>query len=97
MRVLYADEWSEVSNVVQSALNNSPSNRLNKWAPMRAFSGHPETTPSAAMLKDNVPVNAPLDVITTQKLMKVEKLSKAMAGLQAHVAETATRDRKTTI
>jgi hypothetical protein len=30
------------------------------------------------MLKDNVPVNAPLDLIKTQKVTEVEKLSKAM-------------------
>jgi ribosomal protein S17 len=30
------------------------------------------------MLKENVPVNAPLDFIKAQKLMEVEKMSKAM-------------------
>jgi hypothetical protein len=38
---------------------------------MQAFTGHAETIPLAMMLKDNVSVNAPLDFIKAQKLMKV--------------------------
>jgi hypothetical protein len=49
------------------------------------------------MLEDNVPVNAPLDFIKAQKLMEVEKLSKATTEIHAQVAEKATRDRKATI
>jgi hypothetical protein len=49
------------------------------------------------MLKDNVPVNAPLDFIKAQKLVEVEKLSKAMTAIHAQVAEKATRDRKVAI
>jgi hypothetical protein len=49
------------------------------------------------MLKDNVPVNAPLNFIKAQKLMEVEKLSKAMTEIHAQVAEKATRDRKAAI
>jgi hypothetical protein len=49
------------------------------------------------MLKDNVPVNAPLDFIKAQKLMEVEKLSKAMTEILALVAERDTRDRKAAI
>jgi hypothetical protein len=48
-------------------------------------------------LKDNVPVNAPLDFIKAQKLMEVEKLSRAMTEIDAQVAEKATRDRKAAI
>jgi hypothetical protein len=91
---MYADEWPEVVNMVQSVLNNSLSTRLNKRTPMQFFPGHAETTPLALMLKDNVPVNAPLDFIKAQKLMEVEKLSKAMTEIHAQVAEKATRDRK---
>jgi IS30 family transposase len=60
---MYSDEWPEVVNMVQSILNNSLSTRLNKRTPMQVFTGHAETTPLAQMLKDNVPVNAPLDFI----------------------------------
>jgi hypothetical protein len=49
------------------------------------------------MLKDNVPVNAPLDFIKTQKIMEVVKMSKAMTEIHAQVAEKATRDRKAAI
>jgi hypothetical protein len=94
---MYADEWPEVVNMVQSVLNNSLSTRLNKRTPMQVFTGHAETTPLAVMLKDNVPVNAPLDYIKAQKLMEVEKLSKAMTEIPAQVAEKATRDRKAAI
>jgi hypothetical protein len=90
---MYADEWPEVVNMVQSVLNNTLSTRLNKRTPMLVFTGHAETTPLALMLKDNVPVNAPLDFIKAQKLMEVEKLSKAMTEIHAQVAEKATRDR----
>jgi hypothetical protein len=34
-------------------------------------------------LRDNVPVNAPLDFIKAQKLMEVEKLSRAMTEIHA--------------
>jgi hypothetical protein len=94
---IYADEWPEVVNMVQSVLNNSLSTRLNKRTPMQDFTGHAETTPLALMLKENVPVNAPLDFIKAQKLMEVEKLSKAMTEIHAQVAEKATRDRKAAI
>jgi hypothetical protein len=94
---IYADEWPEVVNMVQSVLNNSSSTRLNKWTPMQVFTGHEETTPLALMLKDSVPVNAPLDFIKAQKLMEVAKLSKAMTEFHAQVAEKATRDRKAAI
>jgi hypothetical protein len=94
---MYTDEWPEVVNMVQSVLNNSWSTRLNKRTPMQVFTGNVETTPLALMLKDNVPVNAPLDFIKAQKLMEVEKLSKAMTEIHAQVAEKATRDRKAAI
>jgi hypothetical protein len=94
---MYADEWTEVVNMVQSFLNNSLSKRLNKRTPMQVFTGHAETTPLALMLKDNVPVNAPLNFIKAQKLMEVENMSKAMAEIHAQVAEKATRDRKAAI
>jgi hypothetical protein len=44
-----------------------------------------------------VPVNAPLGFIKEQKLMEVEKMSKAMTEIHAQVAEKATRDRKAAI
>jgi hypothetical protein len=59
---MYADEWPEVVNMVQSVLNNSLSTRLNNRTPMQVFTGNAETTPLALMLKDNVPFNAPLDL-----------------------------------
>jgi hypothetical protein len=59
---MYADEWPEVVNMVQRVLNNYLSTRLNKRTPMLVFTGHAKTTPLALMLKDNVPVNAPLDI-----------------------------------
>jgi hypothetical protein len=58
---MYVDEWPEVVNMGQSILDNSLSTRLNKRTPMQVFTGHAETTPLALMLKDNLPVNAPLD------------------------------------
>jgi Chromo (CHRromatin Organisation MOdifier) domain len=86
-----------VLNIVQSVLNNSLSTRLNKRTPMQVFTGHAENTPLALMLEDNVPVNVPLDFIKAQKLMEVEKLSKAMTEIHAQVAEKATRDRNAAI
>jgi hypothetical protein len=94
---MYADEWPEVVNLVQIVLNNSLSTRLNKRTRMLVFTGHAETTLLALMLKDNVPVNAPLDFIKAQKLMEVEKLSKSMTEIHAQVAKKATRDRKAAI
>jgi hypothetical protein len=49
------------------------------------------------MLKDNVPVNAPLDFIKLQKLIVVEKLSKTMTEIHAQMAEKDTSDRKAAI
>jgi hypothetical protein len=94
---MYADEWTDVVNTVQSVLNNSLSTRLNKRTPMQVFTGHAETTPLALMLKDNLPINAPLDFITAQMLIEVEKLSKCMTEIHAQMAEKATRDRKAAI
>jgi Chromo (CHRromatin Organisation MOdifier) domain len=94
---MYADEWPEVVSMVKSVLNNYLSTRLNKRTPMQVFTGHAETTPLALMLKDNVPVSAPLDFIKAQKLMEVENLSKAMTEIHAQVAEKATRDHKADI
>jgi hypothetical protein len=64
---------------------------------MKVFTGHAETTPFALMLKDNVPVKAPLDFIKAQKLTEIEKLSKAMTNIHAQVAEKSTRDHKASI
>jgi Chromo (CHRromatin Organisation MOdifier) domain len=94
---MYADEWPQVVNLVQSVLKNSPSTRLNKRTSMQVFTGNFETTPLALMFKDNVPVNASFDFIKAQKLMEVEKLSKAMTKIHAQVAEKATRDRKAAV
>jgi hypothetical protein len=94
---MYADEWPEVVNMIQSVLNNSLSTRLNKRTPMQVFTGHAETTSLALMLKDNMPVNAPLDFFKAQKLMEVKNLSKAMTEILAQVAVKATRDRKAAI
>jgi hypothetical protein len=91
---MHADEWPEVVNMVQSVLNNSSSTKLNKRTPMQVFSGHAETKPLALMLKDNVPVNAPLDFIKAQMLVEVEKLSKVLTEIHAQVAEKTTRDGK---
>jgi hypothetical protein len=94
---MYAGDWPEVVSMVQSDPNNSGSTRLNKRTPMQVFTGHAETTPLALMLKENVPVNAPLDFIKGQKLMEVEKMSKAMTEIHAQVVENTTRDRKACI
>jgi hypothetical protein len=91
---MFAEEWPEVVNMVQSVLNNSLSTRLNKRMPMQVFTGHAETTPLALTLKDNVPVDAPLDFIKAQNITEVEKLSKAMTEIYAQAAEKATRDRQ---
>jgi transposase InsO family protein len=94
---MYADEWPEVVNMAQGVLNNSLSTRLNKRTPMQVFTGHAETTPLALMLKYNVPVNAPLDFIKSQKLMEVEKPSNSIMEIHAEVAEKATRHCKAAI
>jgi hypothetical protein len=94
---MYSDKYPEVINMVQRVLSNSLSTRLYKRTPMQVFTGHAETTPLALMLMDNVPVNATLDFIEAQKLMEVEKMSKAMTEIHAQVAEKATRDRKAAI
>jgi hypothetical protein len=94
---MYADERPEVVNMVQSVLNYSLSTRLNKKMMMQVFTGHAETTSLALMLKDNVPVNAPLDIVKAQKLMEAEKLSMVMTETHAHVAEKSTRDRKAAV
>jgi Chromo (CHRromatin Organisation MOdifier) domain len=94
---MYADEWPEVLNMVQSVLNNSLSTRLNKRTPTQISTGYAKTTPLALMSKDNVPVNAPLDFIKAQKLVEVWKLSNAMTEIHAQVAEEATRERKAAI
>jgi hypothetical protein len=64
---------------------------------LQVFTGHAETAPLALMLKDNVLVSAPLDFIKAQKLLEVEKLSKAMTEIHAQVAEKSTRDSKAAI
>jgi hypothetical protein len=64
---------------------------------MPVFTGHAETIPFALMLKDNVPVYAPLDFIKAQKSVDVGNLSKAMTRIHAQVAEKSTRGRKAAI
>jgi hypothetical protein len=54
--------------------------------------GHAVTPPLALMLKDNVPVNEPLDFIKAQKVMELEKLSIAMTEIHAQVAKKYMRD-----
>jgi hypothetical protein len=73
---MYADEWPEVVNMVQSVLNNSVSTRLKKRTPMQVFTGHAETTPPALMLKDNVPASAPLGLSKRRILLRWRNCSK---------------------
>jgi hypothetical protein len=61
---------------------------------MQVFTGNAEATPLALTLKDNVPINTPLDLIKVQRLTEVEKLSKTMPEIHIQVAGNATRDRK---
>jgi hypothetical protein len=49
------------------------------------------------MLRDNLPVNAPLDFIKAPRLMEAVKLSKIKKEIHAQVAEKATRDLKAAI
>jgi hypothetical protein len=93
----YVVEWPEVVNMVQSFLNNSLSTWLNNKTPIQTFTGHAAMILLALMLKDNVPVNAPLDFIRAQNLMKLEKLSSALTEIHALVAEKTSRDRKAAI
>jgi hypothetical protein len=60
---MYADEWSDVVNMVQSVLNNYLSMRLNKRTPRQVFTGYAEPTPLVLKLKDDVPVNTPCDKV----------------------------------
>jgi hypothetical protein len=69
--LMYADEWPEVFNLVQSVLNNVLSTRLNKRTPMQVFTGCDEMTPLLLILKYNVPVNATLDFIKAQNLWRL--------------------------
>jgi hypothetical protein len=64
---------------------------------MQVFTGDAEMTSVAMMLKDKVPVNASLDVAEAHDLMEIEKLSKTMTEIRAHVAGKATRDRKAAV
>jgi hypothetical protein len=64
---------------------------------MQVFTGYAKTTTLALMLKDKVPVNAPLEFIKSQKLVDVEKQSKAMTQIYAQMAQKSTRDRKDAI
>jgi hypothetical protein len=54
---MYADEWPEVINMVQSVLNSSLSTRLKKRTPMQVFTGHAKTKPLALTVEgyDRVP------------------------------------------
>jgi hypothetical protein len=69
---MYKIDWPEVANMVQSDLNNAFLTRLNRRTPMQVFTRHAEITPLALLLKNNVPVNAPMNFIKAQKLMEVE-------------------------
>jgi hypothetical protein len=63
---------------------------------MQVFTDNADTTALGLMLKGHVPVTETLDFIKAQKLMEVEKLSKAGSKI-AQVAEKATHDRKAAI
>jgi uncharacterized protein YueI len=64
---------------------------------MQVFTEHAETTPLALILKDNVPVNVPLDFIKAQKLMEMENMSESITEIHAQLAEKATLDLKAAI
>jgi hypothetical protein len=87
----------EVVNLVQSVPKSSLSTKLIKRTPMQVFIGHAETIPLALRLKDNILVNAPLDLIKAQKLIEVESFSKAVTEIHAQEAEKSTSDCKAAI
>jgi hypothetical protein len=76
-----------VAILVQSVLNNSLSTRLNKRTPMQVFTAHAETTPLALILKDNVPVKAPLEFIKAQNVLEVDELPMILTEIHAQVVE----------
>jgi hypothetical protein len=94
---IYADEWPEVVNMAQSILNSSLSTRLNKRTPMQFFTKNAATTSLALMLKDNVRVSALLEFIKGEKLVELEKQSRAMTKIHAQASGKASRHRKASI
>jgi hypothetical protein len=89
---VYADEWPEVVNLIQSVPNIlfRRSEHEDAHASLHWTRGD---DPSELLLKDNVPVNVPLDFIKAEKLVYVEKLSKTMTEIHTQAAQRDTRDR----
>jgi hypothetical protein len=71
---MYAGEWPDVVNLVQSVLNNFFSTRLKKRTSMQIVTENSYKIPMVLMLQDNVAVSAPRDFVKAQKLMEVQKL-----------------------
>jgi hypothetical protein len=81
------DDWQKVLSLVQSALNNSPSSRLQNKTPMHVFTGHSETTPLALALKGSEEIEvATVEFIMVQKLVEFGKTSEVMAEIRRQVA-----------
>jgi Chromo (CHRromatin Organisation MOdifier) domain len=88
------DDWQKVLPLVQSALNNSPSSRLQNKTPMHVFTEHSETTPLALALKGGEEIEvATVEFIKVQKLVEVGKTSEVMAEIHRQVAIKSTKSR----
>jgi hypothetical protein len=79
---MYADEWPEVVDMVQSVLNISSSTRLNK---MQVFTGHAETRDCTARADEEVQraCQRAHGLHQSAEAMEVEKLSKAITEIHA--------------
>lgn len=90
--------WPTVLPIVQSALNNSPSRRLNGKCPLTAFTGLPQSTPMLTIKNEaSIPAVKTLDLIRADQLLNIDRIQTSLDNMHKSVQESSERARQAAI
>ncbi len=91
--------WPSIMQLVQSALNNAPLQRLGNRCPLTAFIGLPQDTPLASIKRKEAGVAKfhRIDYVRALQVMVVDKLQRALDKLHKEVSERSTKKRQAAV
>eukprot|EP00737_Agarophyton_chilense_P000533 gb/GEZJ01000595.1/.p1 GENE.gb/GEZJ01000595.1/~~gb/GEZJ01000595.1/.p1 ORF type:complete len:370 (-),score=37.03 gb/GEZJ01000595.1/:420-1529(-) len=90
--------WPSVLPLVQSALNNSSTRRLNRRCTLTVFTGLPKDTPLLAIVRDGTVKSVKsVDEAKKKALLDAEQVQKAMLKLHRECAERSAKQRKSAV
>jgi RNase H-like domain found in reverse transcriptase/Reverse transcriptase (RNA-dependent DNA polymerase)/Integrase core domain/Integrase zinc binding domain len=90
---LSVSQWPTVVRIVQSVLNNSPSQHRGNIAPLTAFTGRSPDSPLQNLVSPVADQALPLNSIRAQQLMNIAELRASIDDIHRQAAQSATSSR----